>query len=56
MGKDNKEMEMVTMIVHVMRYVINEERREKSSYNRHVCNVQGCSVYHERLPDLGESG
>ena len=41
MGKDNEGMEMVPMIVHVMRYMINKERREKSSYNRHTCNVQG---------------
>ena len=30
-GKDIEEMEMVPRIVHVMRYVINEKWKEKSS-------------------------
>ena len=40
MGKDNKRMEMVPMIVHMWRYEIRERRKKKWVRNRHACNVQ----------------
>ena len=39
-GKDNKGVEMVPMIVHMERYVISKEWKKRWGCKRHACNVQ----------------